>query len=238
MDRYPEWRSIPHVRVQCRDCTAECCKHVSIQIDEPTTRDDFQAIADYVHYTGVSVYEDHEGDWLVEFKTRCCQLDGNRCRAFKRDKQPMTCREYTVGSCVMNAPGEYWRVMFDTPDDVARHARQLGLTIRRERRRDCPRGCCNHLSVPIDEPESWRDFDDIRWYVAHRSVSVHKDHEGDWLVTFHTRPMTACAKCDADACSSDDQDYPVVFSTMDDVDSYLLGHDIRREIRLELSSLQ
>jgi len=50
---------------------------------------------------------------------------------------------------------------------------------------ECAAACCRHVAVPIDTPETRGDFDDIRWYLAHRRVSVFVE-DGDWYVCFHS----------------------------------------------------
>ena len=46
--------------------------------------------------------------------------------------------------------------------------------------------CCRYVTIPIERPRSQRDFDNIRWYVLHRNVSVLCDWEGSWMVQFDT----------------------------------------------------
>ena len=41
--------------------------------------------------------------------------------------------------------------------------------------------------MPIPKPRTKRDFDEIRWYVLHQSVSVYIDWEGDWGIQFETQ---------------------------------------------------
>lgn len=46
--------------------------------------------------------------------------------------------------------------------------------------------CCRYVTIPIDRPRSRRDFDNIRWYLLHKNVSVLCDWEGSWMVQFDT----------------------------------------------------
>ncbi len=50
----------------------------------------------------------------------------------------------------------------------------------------CAAACCRYLAIPLDRPHSARDYDDIRWYLMHESVSVFVE-EGDWFIQFQTR---------------------------------------------------
>lgn len=49
---------------------------------------------------------------------------------------------------------------------------------------DCAARCCRYLATEIDPPRTKRDYDDIRWYLLHRAVSVFLDAEGSWFLAF------------------------------------------------------
>lgn len=59
-------------------------------------------------------------------------------------------------------------------------------------------GCCNHIAIEIDKPESKDDFQDIYWYVLHNNVNVfvtedeENDNEETWFVEF----ISNCSKLD------------------------------------------
>lgn len=63
--------------------------------------------------------------------------------------------------------------------------------------RTCDGLCCRYVALPIDDPETAGDFDDIRWYIAHDRVSVFVD-EGDWYVNFKSkcRHLSKDRRCD------------------------------------------
>ena len=42
------------------------------------------------------------------------------------------------------------------------------------------------MSVEVDNPSAFSDYDQIFWYLTHRGVSVYVDWEGDWYVEFET----------------------------------------------------
>ncbi len=50
----------------------------------------------------------------------------------------------------------------------------------------CTAECCHYVALPIDEPETKRDFDDLRWYLMHEGMTLFVE-EGDWYVQFRTR---------------------------------------------------
>jgi Fe-S-cluster containining protein len=45
----------------------------------------------------------------------------------------------------------------------------------------CTGTCCRYVALPLDKPANRRDFDDIRWYVMHKGISVFVE-DGDWYV--------------------------------------------------------
>jgi len=59
----------------------------------------------------------------------------------------------------------------------------------------CTGLCCRYFALPIDTPEDWDDYDDIRWYLCHENVTVFVE-EGDWYLNV----MNKCL-------SLSDQDY-------------------------------
>ena len=50
---------------------------------------------------------------------------------------------------------------------------------------DCPAHCCKYVIVETDEPESWYDFQNYRWIVAHKDVTVLKNKH-EWYVKYST----------------------------------------------------
>ena len=46
----------------------------------------------------------------------------------------------------------------------------------------CLAKCCRYFMLQIDTPSSKDDFENIRWYLAHRGVSVVIDMEGEWHI--------------------------------------------------------
>lgn len=50
----------------------------------------------------------------------------------------------------------------------------------------CEGSCCRYVALPIDTPKDKRDFDDIRWYLAHKGVSVFVE-KGDWYINFDSK---------------------------------------------------
>jgi Fe-S-cluster containining protein len=81
----------------CYGCAA-CCRYVAVELDPPTVPRDYDQIHWYLTHRDVSVYIDWEGDWYVEFKTRCEHLtEAATCAAY-RDR-PELCSDFSVEEC-------------------------------------------------------------------------------------------------------------------------------------------
>ncbi len=50
----------------------------------------------------------------------------------------------------------------------------------------CGAKCCKHVAIEIDTPTSLSDFEDIKWYVAHKNVNVFVDEDYQWHAEFLT----------------------------------------------------
>lgn len=50
----------------------------------------------------------------------------------------------------------------------------------------CSALCCRYIALPIDNPESVKDYDNIRWYLVHENVVVFIEDK-QWYVGFFTR---------------------------------------------------
>jgi Fe-S-cluster containining protein len=45
----------------------------------------------------------------------------------------------------------------------------------------CSGLCCRYFALPLDTPEDWDDYDDIRWFLCHEDIAVFVE-EGDWYL--------------------------------------------------------
>ena len=100
----------------------------------------------------------------------------------------------------------------------------------------CTAVCCQYLALPLDEPETPRDFDDIRWYLMHEGITVFVE-DGDWYVQvqttcrnlqpdsrcgiYETRPKI-CREYKAGDCdyTSGDYGYDHLFTHPDEIVEY------------------
>jgi Fe-S-cluster containining protein len=45
----------------------------------------------------------------------------------------------------------------------------------------CTGLCCRYFALPIETPEDKGDYDDIRWYLCHKNITVFVE-DGDWYL--------------------------------------------------------
>jgi len=50
----------------------------------------------------------------------------------------------------------------------------------------CTGLCCRYFALPIETPETREDYDDIRWYLCHRGISVFVE-DGDWYINIKNK---------------------------------------------------
>ncbi|MBS3159957.1 YkgJ family cysteine cluster protein [Candidatus Woesearchaeota archaeon] len=103
---------------------------------------------------------------------------------------------------------------------------------------ECHAACCKYASVVIDKPENDKDFDEIKWLIAHENVVVYIDQDDDWVVEFVTpckfydskqnkcinyieRPLI-CKHHEIDECvmNGEGKVEKIVFKTWDDIENY------------------
>ncbi len=100
----------------CEGCSL-CCEHVTIHINKPRKKSDFDEIIWYVLHHNVYVFIDGDGDWFVEFRTPCSGLGKNQlCTTYK--ERPDVCREYNQDECEKNGEGEYYTEFFRSKEDI------------------------------------------------------------------------------------------------------------------------
>jgi len=101
----------------CEECDGKCCKYISVEIDPPKEKIDFEELKWYLCHEKVLVYIDEEGDWIVEFQTPCKFQDENgRCKIYENRTQ--ICRDYGLEECDENGEGEAEHIKFKTPEDI------------------------------------------------------------------------------------------------------------------------
>jgi Fe-S-cluster containining protein len=50
----------------------------------------------------------------------------------------------------------------------------------------CTGLCCRYFALPIETPEDKDDYDDIRWYLCHKDITVFVE-DGDWYLNIKNK---------------------------------------------------
>ena len=112
-------------KTRCTKC-ASCCNDISVEIEKPKKFDDFETIKWMISHENVKVYMDHDGEWLVEFTTKCKNLDEKkRCLAYS-ERYPV-CRDHSPHECIVNGSGNFHKVMLETKEDVDNYMKKIGF---------------------------------------------------------------------------------------------------------------
>ena len=110
----------------CTECNAECCRDVAVEMEKPETFDDFETLKWFLAHKNVLIYIDHDGDWMVEFKTECKNLDENgRCSIY--NERFTICRQHDPLECVANGEGNFFKRVFRTSEDVDNYMKEIGF---------------------------------------------------------------------------------------------------------------
>jgi Fe-S-cluster containining protein len=121
-----EEKSNPEI---CARCNAKCCKSISIQWKTPGDAEEWDNIKWLVAHKNVHFYQDHEGDWFIEFLTDCAHVaPDNTCMIY--NSRPTICRTYDTVDCERITEGEYYKKIFRTLPEIEQH--MLKNNIRKE----------------------------------------------------------------------------------------------------------
>ncbi len=106
----------------CSGCT-QCCEYISLEIDKPKKKEDFESIIWYVLHKNISVYIDEEGDWYLEILAKCKALNNKGlCKIYKQ--RPEICRKHTQEDCEKYGEGDYYKYLFKTREDVLKFIKE------------------------------------------------------------------------------------------------------------------
>src|SRR6185436_10684314 len=50
----------------------------------------------------------------------------------------------------------------------------------------CVALCCRYYALQIDTPRTWRDFEDLRWYLLHEDSQIFVE-DGDWYLQINRK---------------------------------------------------
>ncbi len=109
----------------------------------------------------------------------------------------------------------------------------------------CTAKCCRYFALPIDRPETARDYDFIRWFLLHERATVFVEDESWYLLVhtvckhlqsdhrcgiYETRPEI-CREYSTDNCEfDDDATYDAYFETAEQVAEFMEATVLQQEI--------
>lgn len=94
----------------CLQCPALCCHYITIEIDKPVTRRDYDDIRWQILHKDVSLLIE-EDRWLLQCQTVCeYLLVNNSCGIYER--RPLTCRKYSTKNCDYHTTFEGWETEY------------------------------------------------------------------------------------------------------------------------------
>ncbi|MFC1753937.1 YkgJ family cysteine cluster protein [Thermoproteota archaeon] len=111
----------------CRNC-GNCCNHVAIEIDEPTTKAEYQEILWFLLHKGVKVFVDYDDEWFVEFPALCEWRKNDKC--VNHGQRPSICKDYSSKDCVNTGDDKVEKLTFDTHDDFMKFLEKKGVDYR------------------------------------------------------------------------------------------------------------
>jgi Fe-S-cluster containining protein len=50
----------------------------------------------------------------------------------------------------------------------------------------CTGQCCRYFALPIDTPKTREDYDDIRWFLCHKDITIFVE-DGDWYINIKNK---------------------------------------------------
>ncbi len=120
-----------------------------------------------------------------------------------------------------------------------------------DRCKRCEGKCCSYFCLQIDTPRDYDEFEDVRWYLCHKDVSIHVDDQGDWYMQiinrcqfldenygcaiYHDRPLL-CRKYSDDTCEDTDHGYGYLheFQTQDELEAHMVKTFGREEYERQM----
>lgn len=102
---------------------------------------------------------------------------------------------------------------------------------------NCNAVCCKYITIELDTPETLDDFENIRWYIAHKNTEVNVEEDSSWWIKFHTpckhlnknnlcniyknRPKI-CKEHTTKSCEKyNKENFLLTFKSIKDIDNYI-----------------
>ncbi len=115
----------------CKECGGTCCRHIALQIDKPTSKQDYDNIRWYLLHKDVTVAIDHDGDWMLEFASDCVRLGSDKMCTRYSDR-PKICRDYPKpeNNCEFEGEEPPYAEVFHTVEEFERSLESMGVDWR------------------------------------------------------------------------------------------------------------
>ncbi len=99
----------------------------------------------------------------------------------------------------------------------------------------CTAKCCRYFALPLETPKTYKDFDDLRWYMLHGNISIFVESKTWYLMVnnncrhlmhdnrcgiYETRPNICRNYSTKDCEYDDDACYDKLFETPDQLWEY------------------
>ncbi len=112
---------------KCSNCDAHCCRHVAVQIEKPVTKKEIDQVRWYLLHENVWVSIDHDGDWLLEFRTPCKKIVNNQCGDY--GNRPVICRDYPGENelCERETDDTSYAALFTNEEEFLQHLNKQDL---------------------------------------------------------------------------------------------------------------
>lgn len=96
------------------ECQARCCRYITVYLEAPRTKSDFDELSWFLAHENICVYvEDRR--WHLEVQNRCKHLRrDNLCRVY--ENRPAVCRDYDMAACEFPARPVH-TLHFDTQEE-------------------------------------------------------------------------------------------------------------------------
>ena len=114
----------------CDRCTALCCRYFALEIDTPTTPEEYDNLRWYLAHEGVHAFIEEE-KWYLSIQTKCQYLEADsKCGIY--EDRPQICRDYSTDNCDFYVGDYEFEQYFTSPDQIEAYAQQdLGSTMTR-----------------------------------------------------------------------------------------------------------
>lgn len=111
------------MKQDCTVCNALCCRYVTVQLDRPKSKRDWDRLFWYLNHNNILVYIDHENDWMMEFKTDCKNLlPDHRCQDYEH--RPMVCRSHDPAECEHHQKASPYKRIFLSAEELKNYLNQ------------------------------------------------------------------------------------------------------------------